>query len=250
MSTPSAALADAAPQPKLGTFSRISGVFFDPQGTFKDIAAAPTWIVPVILLLLLSTIACVALNQRMDWRGYVSQQIEKSPQAVNMSPEQKEQRIETSAKMAPIFAYVFGIPVAVLAVLVVAAVMLGAYNLFAGAGANFSQAMGIVSHVFMTSILSTAIFLLVLFIKPVGTFDLDNPVATNLGILVPEDSAKWLMALGKSIDIFSFWMLILIAVGFAAVNPRKLKFGQSFAIAFGVWAVYVLVKVTAAWIFS
>ncbi len=250
MGTPSAALADATPQPQLGTFSRIVGVFFDPKGTFKDIAATPTWIVPVILLLLLSTIACVALNQRMDWRGYVSQQIEKSPQAANLSPEQKEQRIEGGAKMAPIFAYVFGIPVAVLAVLVVAAVMLGAYNLFAGAGASFSQAMGIISHVFMTSILSTAIFLLVLFIKPVGTFDLDNPVATNLGVLVPEDAAKWLVSLGKSIDIFSFWMLILIAVGFAAVNPRKLKFGKSFAIAFGVWAVYVLVKVTGVWIFS
>ena len=58
------------------------------------------------------------------------------------------------------------------------------------------------------------------------------------------------MTLGKSIDIFSFWMLILIAVGFAAVNPRKLKFGQSLAIALGVWAVFVLLKVGAAWIFS
>ena len=250
MGTPSAVLTDATPQPQLGAFARIVGVFFNPKETFKDIAAAPTWIVPVVLLLVLSTIACVALNQRMDWRGYISQQIEKSPQSANMTPEQKEQRIEGGVKIAPMFAYIFGIPVAALAVLVVAAVMLGAYNLFAGAGASFSQAMGIVSHVFMTSILSTAIFLLVLFIKPVGTFDLDNPVATNLGVLVPEDAAKWLMALGKSIDIFSFWMLILIAIGFAAVNPRKLKFGQSFTIALGVWAVFVLLKVGAAWIFS
>jgi hypothetical protein len=250
MGTPSAVLVDATPQPQLGTFARIVGVFFDPKETFKDIAASPTWIIPTVLLVLLSTIACFALNQRMDWRSFMAQQIEKSPQAANMSPEQKEQRIEGGVKMAPMFAYIFGIPAPAVAILVVAAVMLGAYNLFAGAGASFSQAMGIISHVFLTSILSTAIFLLVLFIKPVGTFDLDNPVATNLGVLIPEDAAKWLMTLGKSIDIFSFWMLLLIAIGFAAVNPRKLKFGQSFAIALGVWAVFVLVKVTWAWIFS
>jgi Yip1-like protein len=224
-------------------------VFFNPKETFRDIAAAPTWIIPTALLVVLSTIACVALNQRMDWRSFMSQQIEKSPQAANMSPEQKEQRIEGGAKISRAITYFLGVAPAVV-ILIVAVVMFGSYNLFAGAGASFSQAMGIISHVFLTSILSTAIFLLVLFIKPVGTFDLDNPVATNLGVLVPEDAAKWLMTLGKSIDIFSFWMLILIAVGFAAVNPRKLKFGHSFAIALGVWAVFVLVKVTWAWIFS
>jgi hypothetical protein len=247
MGTPSAVLADATPH--LGTFARIVGVFFNPKETFKDIAAAPTWIIPTVLLVLLSTIACFALNQRMDWRSFMSQQIEKSPQAANMSPEQKEQRIEGGAKISRAITYSLGVAPAVV-ILIVAVVMFGSYNLFAGAGASFSQAVGIISHVFLTSILSTAIFLLVLFIKPVGTFDLDNPVATNLGVLIPEDAAKWLMTLGKSMDIFSFWMLLLIAVGFAAVNPRKLKFGQSFAIALGVWAVFVLVKVTWAWIFS
>jgi hypothetical protein len=250
MGTPSAVLVDAAPQPRFGTLARIIGVFFNPKETFQDIVRAPTWIVPTVLLVVLSTIACFALNQRMDWRSFMAQQIEKSPQSANMTPEQKDQRIEGGVKMAPMFAYIFGVPAPAVAILVVAAVMLGAYNLFAGAGASFSQAMGIVSHVFLTTILSTAIFLLVLFIKPVGAFDLDNPVATNLGVLLPEDAAKWLMALGKSIDIFSFWMLLLIATGFAAVNPRKLKFGPSFLIALGVWAVFVLVKVTWAWIFA
>lgn len=249
MGTPSAVLADATPQPQLGAFARIVGVFFNPKETFKDIAATPTWIVPTILLVLLGTIACIALNQRMDWRSYMAQQIEKSPQAANMSPEQKEQRVETGAKFSKGITYFLGIVPAVL-ILLVGVAMWGAYNLFAGISASFSQAIGITSHVFLNSIVSTAIFLLVLFIKPVGTFDLDNPVATNLGVLVSEDAPKWLMSLGKSIDIFSFWTLILVAIGFAAVNPRKLKFGQSFTIALGVWAVYVLLKVGAAWIFS
>jgi hypothetical protein len=92
--------------------------------------------------------------------------------------------------------------------------------------------------------------LLVIFLKPRGTIDIENPVATNLGVLVPEDAAKWLMKLAMSVDIFSFWILILIAIGFAAANPRKLSFGKSLGVAVGVWLFYVVARVGVAWAFS
>jgi hypothetical protein len=231
-------------------FARLTGVFFSPAATFADIAAAPTWIVPTVVLVLFSLVACVSLNQRMDWRSFVGQQIEKSPQGANLSAEQKEQRIDAGAKFAPIMTYVFGVPAPAVVILLVAAVMLGAYNLLAGAGVKFSTSMGIVSHAFLPTMVSTAIFLLVLFLKPRGTFDLENPVATNLGVLIPEDAPKWLMKLGISFDIFSFWMLILIAVGFAAASPRKLKFSKAFGIVLALWAVFVVVRVGWAWISS
>ena len=231
-------------------FARITGVFFSPKATFAEIVAAPSWIVPMVVLVVFSLIACVALNQRMDWRNYISQQIEKSSRSADLSADQKERQIEGGAKVAPIFAYVFGVPAPAVAILLVAVVMLGAYNLLAGANVKFSAAMGIVSHAFLPTIISTLIFLMVLFLKPRGTFDLENPVATNLGVLVPEDAPKWLMKLGTSIDIFSFWILILIAIGFAAANPRKLKFSKAFTIAFGVWALFVVVRVGWAWIAS
>lgn len=235
---------------QINHIGRIIGVFFTPKATFAEIAAAPSWIVPTVLLLLLSAIACVALNQRMDWRGFVGQQIEKSPQGADLSADQKEQRMEAGAKFAPIMTYVFGVPAPAIVILLVAVAMLAAYNLFAGANVNFSTSLGIVSHAFLPTVVSTMIFLLVLFLKPRGTFDLENPVATNLGVLVPEDAAKWLMKLGISIDIFSFWILILIAVGFAAANPKKLKFSKSLGIVFTVWALFVVVRVGWAWIFS
>ena len=41
------------PEPsRMGEFSRIVGVFFEPSKTFKDIAERPTWIVPMILVIL------------------------------------------------------------------------------------------------------------------------------------------------------------------------------------------------------
>ena len=80
--------------------------------------------------------------------------------------------------------------------------------------------------------------------------DPENPVATNLAAFLPDDSAKWLVALCKSLDIFTIWTLILIASGFAAVNPKKLKGAKSYVIVFSVWGALVLVKTLWAFILS
>jgi hypothetical protein len=240
------------PQPvaRLSPAARITGVLFNPQATFVDIVAAPTWIVPLVLLTLLSLISVVCLNQRMDWRQFAAQQLDKSPRAADLSADQKEKQIDAIAKFAPISAYVFGVPAVAVVIVLSAALLLAAYNLLAGANVRFVTAMAIVSHAFLASLVSTVIFLLVIFLKPRGTIDIENPVATNLGVLVAEDAPKWLMKLAVSIDIFSFWIIILIATGFAAANPRKLTFGSSLAIVGGMWALYVVLRVGAAWIFS
>ena len=238
------------PQPPINYFGRIVGVLFSPKNTFDDIAKKPSWIVPVVILTLLSIVICIGLNQRMNWHDFIGQQIEKSSGASQLSAEQKEQRIEAGAKFAPIFTYVFGIPGPFVAVLVIALVMMGAYNLLAGASVSYGTSLGIVSHAFVPSIVSSLLFLLILFLKPPGTFDLDNPVATNIGAFLPEESAKWLVKLCTSIDLFSLWILILIAIGFAAANPKKLRGGKSYTIAFSVWAVFVILRVGWAFIFS
>jgi hypothetical protein len=167
-----------------------------------------------------------------------------------MSPEQKEQRIEGGAKFSPPFTYAIGLLGPIIFVLVVALAMWGAYNLLGGANTNFPTAFAITSHGALTGVVSSILFLMILYLKPPGTVDLENPVATNIAAFLPEDSAKWLVALLKSIDIFTFWTLILLAIGFAATNPKKLRGSKAFTIAFSVWAVYVVCRVGGAWIFS
>jgi len=240
--------APQAPGP-INHFGRIIGVFFSPKATFEDIVRRPSWIIPLVLMTVLGIVVAFVMNQKVDWRDVASKRIEDSPRAANLSAEQKEQQIAMSAKFSPGAAYAFGALGPILAVVVVAAVMLLAYNVVGGANAKFSVAMGIVSHAFLVTILSTLFFILILYLKPPGTIDLENPVATNLGAFLPDNIAKALMALAKSIDIFSVWALLLISIGFAAVNPKKLK-GKSLSIAISVWAIYVACKMGIAWIFS
>lgn len=238
-------------QAAISPFGRIIGMFFSPKGTFEDIVRKPTWILPMILTVLLATIGVVALNQHFDWRSYMVQQMEKSPRAANLTAEQKEKQAEMGAKYSPIFAYAFGIPVPAISLLIIALVLMGAYNLMAGAGANFQTSLSIVTHAFVpATVVGTILFITVLYLKPIGTFDLDNPVATNLAVLLPEDSAKWLVGLCKNIDLLEFWKLILLAIGFAAVNPRKLKGAKSFTVVFTMFLVYVVLRTGIAFILS
>lgn len=229
---------------------RMIGVFFSPKTTFDDIAKKPSWVAPVVLLTALSILVSIAMHQRIDWRELVSQQLDKNPQTAQMSAEQKQQRIEAGAKIASVVAYIFGIAGPILFILVVAGVMMGAYNLLAGTNATFRQSLAVAAHAAMTGVVSSVLFLLILYLKPFGTVDLENPVATNAGAFLPEGSAKWLVTLGKQIDIFTIWTLILLAIGFAAINPKKLKGGTAFSIAFGVWAVWVLIRTGFAFVFS
>jgi hypothetical protein len=239
-----------AAQTTVSPFGRIVGVFFSPKNTFEDIARKPSWVLPIVLLTVLSLAASFCINQRVNWREFMSQQIEKSPRSAQMSAEQKQQQIEGGAKFSPVFTYGIGLLGPILGALVVSLVMWGAYTLLGGASTNFGTAFSITSHAFLTGLVSSPLFILILYLKPYGTADLENPIAANLAAFLPEESAKWLVALCKSVDIFTFWILILLAIGFAAVNPKKLKGSKTYTVAFTVWTAFVVLRVGWAFIFS
>jgi hypothetical protein len=246
------AVAPAAPeeQQSITAFGRIIGVFFSPGKTFADIVRKPSWLLPIVLTTLLSVVVSVAINQRINWREFMSQQIEKSPRAANLSAEQKQQQIEAGAKFTPPFTYAVGFLGPILGLLIISLVLWGGYSLLGGASTNFTTSMAITAHAFLTSLISSPLLILTLYLKDPGTVDLENPLASNIAAFLPDESAKWLVALCKSIDVFSIWTMILLAIGFAATSPKKLKGSKPYMIVFGLWAAFVICRVGWAFIFS
>jgi Yip1 domain len=240
----------AEAQPPINHFGRLIGVFFTPKETLASIAERPSWVMPVVVMTVLGIGVGFALNQRVNWRDVASKRIEESSRASQLSPKQKEQQLAMSEKISPAIAYCIGAFVPILLAVIVGGVMLGAFNLLGGANANFKVSMGIVAHAYFVSIISSLLFVLILYLRPPGTVDLENPVAANVAAFLPDGTAKWLVTLGTAIDLFSFWIMILIAIGFAAFNPKKLKFGSAFGIVLSVWAVYEIIRVGFAFIFS
>ena len=87
------------PQAQISPFGRIMGMFFSPKPTFEDIVRKPTWLLPMAIIVIFALIGVVSLNAHFDWKSYVLQQIEKSPQAASMSAEQKQQRAEVGCEI-------------------------------------------------------------------------------------------------------------------------------------------------------
>jgi len=75
-------------------------------------------------------------------------------------------------------------------------------------------------------------------------------VASNLAVFLPDGAATWMSTLLGALDLFSIWVMLLMALGYQAVNPRKLTFGKALGTIVGVWLILVLVRVGLAAAFS
>ncbi len=232
-------------QAPVSHFGRIIGVFFSPKQTFASIAERPSWVAPLLLMIVLATCVGTLLNTKMNWGDYIRHKAEENARFSQLSEEDKDKALGGQVKFWASFSYWSGIVVVPILVLFFALIYWGAFNLFRGAGLRFGQAFGITTHAFLPTALSSILALIILPLKSYGDVDPENVVATSLKAYLPDSAPKVLIALGGSLELFWIWFLVLVAVGFAAANPKKIKPAASFGIVFGLWAVWVLGKV--AW---
>jgi hypothetical protein len=232
-------------QPRINPFGRIIGVFTSPKQTFASIAERPSWVAPLLLMMVLATCVGTLLNTKMNWGEYIRHKAEENPRFAQLSEEQKDQALGGQVKFWTNFSYGVGIVAVPISTLIFATIYFGAFNLFRGAGLRYGQAFAITTHAFLPTAISSILALIILPLKTYGDVDPENVVATSLKAYLPESAPKPLLALGGSLELFFIWCLVLVAIGFSAANPKKVKPGASFAIVFGLWAVWVLAKV--AW---
>lgn len=132
-------------------------------------------------------------------------------------------------------------------------IVFGAIDLFnatSSAALDFKTSLGVVTHSYMPFVIASILGILILYLKSPDQIDLQNLVASNAGTFLSSDAPKWLLALCTSLDIFTFWVLGLMAFAYSAVRPKKIKFGSALTWIGGIWLAFVLVKVAIAAVFS
>ncbi len=237
-------------QAKIGAMGRIIGVLTSPKETFADIARAPSWLVPLLVGAALGVVFAYVMNERVDWYTFIRQQIERSPRAASMSQEQIAQAARMQSQWSPPFAYVIGVCAPFVMALLMGLVYWGAFNAFAGIGARFKQALAVTSHALLTGLVSAPIVIVIMLLKQRGDVDPENMMASSAASLLGSDASRWLVSLAGSFELFWFWTMFLMAVGFAAINRKKLTTGKAFGIVMGVWLVWVMIKVGATYMFT
>ena len=247
------AAAPQAPQ-SIGAFGRVIGAIVNPRPTFEDIARKPSWLVPLLVLIIVQCAITTIFSQRVGWRAFMEKQIAQSASAQRrmeqIPADQRDQVLNQQAKFASVFGYVgvvIGVP---LVAVIVAAIFMGIFNAASSAGLDFKTSFGIITHSYMPGLIVGLLGILILYIKPPDQIDLQNLVASNVGAVLSSDTPKWLQSLGSSIDVFSFWIIGLMALGYSVARPKKVSMGTSLTWIIGLWVLFVLCKVGFTAMFS
>lgn len=248
MTPESVSSSEPAPQGMSG-IARVAGVFFEPGKTFEDIGRRPSWFLPLLIIVLSTVMFTMVLGQHVGWEHIVRQQVEANSSAAQLPAEQREQRIAAGARIAPIFGFstVIFIP---LGYVITAAILLAMTAMMSG-GLKFKQVFAVVCYSGLPGVLFAVLGVVVMFLKKPEDFNVNNPLMFNAGAFMdPQSTSKFLYSFATSMDLFSFWMIFLIATGLKAAAGKRLSFGGAMTAVVVPWAIYVLCKSALAGAFS
>lgn len=217
------------------SFGRLVGVLVSPGKTFKSIAERPTWVVPLLVLMLLLTGVTFLTLQRVDMMAAMRQQMEANGQQVPPNME-KAGGFMMGCQTAVAFA-----GTAIVCCLLAGLFLL--FNLFGGR-LRYVTSLAVLVHALMP--MAVSCLLAVPIILSRSSISLEEArsgglLPSNLAAFAPEDAGPRLLALLSSFDFFSIWMIVLLVIGYStAARLSKTTVAVTVLV---VWALLVLAKV-------
>ena len=233
-----------------GFFATLAGVYTDPIETFQKIAARPTFLFPLLAIVLVNCAFTFVWLRKADHVEVVRAQITESGFIDRIPPDQLEGALQRQAKILPVVAWLG--PTVFLPIIMagLAGLFLFTYRFFYAADTTFRQSVAVVAWSLCAFyLLATAMLFLVLSLKGEWSVDPRTVVQAHAGALVDRSAmSRPLYDLLDSIDIFSAWTIFLLSAGYAATARRSV--GAAAVAILVWWALYVLIKVGIAAAFS
>jgi hypothetical protein len=223
--------------PTKSSLSRIIGVFLSPKETFEDINRKPDWLIPAILIVLVTLAATFVFMSHADMGDLINQQLEKQGK-----PPLPAEALEKALPITTVFTYgaiIVGVPISFL---LVAGILYMVFSFVLGAETTYKKVFCANIYASMISLLKSLLAIPILFVKQPTEFG--NPadvVQSNLGILF-DPASKALHALGKSLDVFTIWYLIVLAIGMVGVS-KGLTFKNAMITLGALFAIIVVCTV-------
>jgi hypothetical protein len=244
----------AEPRAAISPLGRIVGVLFSPKATLEDIVRKPNWVPAFVFLFLTGLALNITLVNRANWVEVAKEQISKSKFAARqfdqMDDAKKEQAFQAAAKQQKIVRYVRGVIGWPLMLLFSGLIYFGAYRLIGGARVNYWLSFTICAFAYLPMGIREVLGGIVTALKDPSAIDPDNYLASNPAAFLGPDTPTWQMVPLLSLDVFALWVLILVAIGFSAADPKKLPFGKSLGIAVGLQVCIVAFFTMIAWVFA
>lgn len=239
--------AEASTAP-LGQVQRVVDTFLAPTKTFNDIQRSSSWWLPWLIGAAITVLFGIAVQQKIGWDKTYENTLRQSPsQMQRIEGLPADQQARAKAIGAKFTSGIFwATPVIALLFAVIAAgVLLATVNFGFGGRAKFGQMLAVWMYGTLPWAIQGLLMIVTIFagVDP-DSFNLRNPVGTNIGYYLPTDLPKALIALGTSIDLFTIWALILLTIGCATIG--KIKRSSAATAVWGWWVLITLARVAAA----
>jgi hypothetical protein len=221
-------------------------VYFSPGQAFVAITRRPRFWLPFLAYLALIAAFTAVWFHQVDPAQFLKNQLEQSGKWERIPPESRDSVMAMPVRLFPLITWAGTLVGGPLSILLVALVLLLVFRTLYGGEVTFAQSIAVVSYSFLaTHLLSGPLNLLVMGLKGDWNVNPQEALQANPTLLLERAAVgRPLYALAGSLDLFSFWLIFLLAVGFAVASRR----GVTKAV-WGVvvpWALLVLVKVVLA----
>lgn len=220
---------------KPNPIARMIEVLTDPVGTMRSIAAKPDFLVAMVVITLLSIATIWLIMPKIDFAPEMRMQLEKA----GLPSAQIESQLAVMEKVQK-----FLMPVMAgftpLWLAAVAGLLLLAFKMMGGEG-TYHQAISVTTYAWIPFLIQGLIMAgLLLAGEPVWPSRLPAVVPSNLGFLVQPSENLALFTLLSLLDLFTFWVLALLGIGFSFVS--RLSRAKSIGIVVVLWAITVLIR--------
>ncbi|PYX82241.1 MAG: hypothetical protein DMG70_15565 [Acidobacteria bacterium] len=246
----------AAEVAALSEGARIINTFIAPTKTFTDLRRNASWWVPWLLIAIVSVAFVYVVDRQVGFDQVSKNEIAKSSRAEQfekLPPDQKAKQLQFSTNLTRYISYASPV-IALIAFVVMAAVLMGTFNLAAGASLAFKTAMAIVIYGSLPSVFHALLGIIAMMAGGMSgsldkeAFNIRNPVATNPAYFMDPTAHKFVYAMTTALDVFVLWCCVLMGIGFA--SNSKVKRGTAIGIVLAWYLAYKLLGAGLGALFS
>ena len=239
-SAPAASPASSEPSPSF--FAILGDLIVAPRDAFAALLRNPSPWAPLVLFLVLHVIFAAVWIPNMDAIEFVRNQQEASGKEGPLPPA-------GAAGFIKAFAAVLTLVAPVLFLLLTALVLMFVYRFFYDGEVSFKQAFTVVAwSLALTALVTIPLMLGAMALKDAWNEEPGMVLSANPTLFMDRAAtSKPVYALARSLDLFTFWLIFLLASGFAVILRKPTG-----SVHWGVtvpWLILVLIGVGAAAIF-
>ena len=227
--------------PMLGFWGRLMNIFGSPRKTFEAIDDRPTWVVPLIIIILLTII-----STQITFPIIMDTQLENLRSNPNIPPEQLE-AIENqfagnvnTQRIITVVSQIIGTPIVFLAL---AGIFYLVGTIALGGDTSYKKVLSVLSWSMCIFILSTIVTVPLIIAK--GNMN----VSLSLALLLTGDAiGTKLHTFLSKFDFFVVWFLAVFATGFGIIY--RFTTAKAYTAVGILWAIWIALSVALSGVFK